>query len=63
MEEEIKAYSVKEVAEMLHLPLSTLSFYCRDGDLPCFKIGRHYRILHEDLVQWIKEKKENSIIL
>lgn len=60
---EIKAYSTRQVATMLQLPLSTINYYCRQGLLPCVKIGRHYRILKQDLEDFLENLKANSVIL
>ncbi|MBS5519663.1 MAG: helix-turn-helix domain-containing protein [Acidaminococcus intestini] len=55
--EGVIAFSTKQVSEMLQLPLSTISLYCKQNRLPCFKIGRHYRILKSDLDTFIQEAK------
>lgn len=60
---EILAYSIKQVAQMLQLPLSTVTYYCRTNKLPCIKVGRHYRILKSDLTRFLKECKDNTVVL
>lgn len=60
---DVIAFSVKEVARLLQLPLSTVAYYCKENVLPCLKIGRHYRIMKADLIRFIEERKADSIIL
>ena len=43
------AFSSKDVATMLNLPLSTVAKYLRQGKIKTYKIGIHYRILRKDL--------------
>jgi excisionase family DNA binding protein len=38
-----------EVAELLHIPRSTVSDYARRGVLPSIKLGRHRRFLRSDI--------------
>ncbi|MET7796065.1 helix-turn-helix domain-containing protein [Streptomyces decoyicus] len=42
-------YSVEQVAELLGLHVRTIRTYVRDGRLPAVRIGKQYRIAHEDL--------------
>ncbi|MFE1591255.1 helix-turn-helix domain-containing protein [Nocardia sp. NPDC058705] len=42
-------YSVEQVAELLGLHVRTVRSYVRDGKLPAARIGKQYRITHEDL--------------
>ncbi|MFJ5799129.1 helix-turn-helix domain-containing protein [Streptomyces decoyicus] len=42
-------YSVEQVAERLGLHVRTIRSYVRDGRLPAVRIGKQYRIAHEDL--------------
>ncbi|MFC9230604.1 helix-turn-helix domain-containing protein [Streptomyces decoyicus] len=42
-------YSVEQVAERLGLHVRTIRTYVRDGRLPAVRIGKQYRIAHEDL--------------
>jgi excisionase family DNA binding protein len=40
---------VREVAELLHMPLSTIFDYARRGVLPGHKLGRRWVFLHDEL--------------
>lgn len=42
-------YSVEQVAERLGLHVRTIRNYVRDGRLSAVRIGKQYRIAHEDL--------------
>jgi excisionase family DNA binding protein len=42
-------YSVDQVAERLGLHVRTVRKYVRDGQLKAVKIGKQYRIAHEDI--------------
>ncbi|MFE6686341.1 helix-turn-helix domain-containing protein [Streptomyces sp. NPDC057743] len=42
-------YTVEQVASWLELHVRTVRNYVRDGRLPAVRIGKQYRIAHEDL--------------
>jgi excisionase family DNA binding protein len=44
-----RLYSVDQVAERLGLHVRTIRNYVRDGRLKAVRIGKQYRIAHEDL--------------
>lgn len=44
-----RLYSVEQVAERLGLHVRTVRNYVRDGRLNAVRIGKQYRIAHEDL--------------
>jgi len=43
-----------EVAQLLHIPSSTVSEYARRGVLPSIKLGRHRRFVREDVAEAIE---------
>lgn len=51
------AFSAKEVAQMLNLPLSSIIKYMREGAIDTFKIGRHYRVTKQSLYNFIKRNE------
>ena len=44
-----------EVAELLHIPRSTVSDYARRGVLPSIKLGRHVRFVRSDVAEAIEQ--------
>lgn len=44
----------EEVAELLHIPRSTVSEYARRGVLPSIKLGRHRRFVRSDIAAAIE---------
>jgi excisionase family DNA binding protein len=46
---EEKLYSPDQVADLLSLHVRTVRGYVRDGSLKAVRIGKQYRIAHEDL--------------
>lgn len=38
------AYTAREVAAALNVPVKQVYELCRDGDLPSFRVGKHLRI-------------------
>ena len=49
------AFSAKDIATMLHLPLSSVLKYMREGQLQTFKVGRHYRVTRLSLYRFIED--------
>lgn len=37
------------VAELLHLPVTTVRQYAREGRLPAFKVGRHWVFFTDEI--------------
>jgi excisionase family DNA binding protein len=42
--------TVRQVAELLQLPVSTVADYARRGLIPSIKLGRHRRYLRDDVL-------------
>lgn len=49
------AFSQKDIATMLHIPLSTVAQYIREGRIKTYKIGRHYRVSRKALYYFLEE--------
>jgi excisionase family DNA binding protein len=52
--------SVKQVAQFLGLDTNLIYARCAKGDIPYFKIGKHYRFKKVDVRKWLKGQKEQS---
>lgn len=51
--EEFKLYSVEEVTEILKVTQRTLYNYIKSGTLKAVKVGKYWRVKHEDLKEFI----------
>ena len=52
---------VEEVSDWLRIPLSTLYGMCRRGEIPCIKIGKHWRFEQKHIETWLEGKvRQNS---
>ncbi|MBW4258516.1 helix-turn-helix domain-containing protein [Methanobacterium sp. YSL] len=53
---EVKLYTVEEIAEILRVTERTIYNYIKEEDLPAIKIGKHWRVRHEHLEQFLEKK-------
>ena len=53
----MKLLTTEEVAKILQIHNESVRRKCRDGGLPCIKVGRHWRIREDDLNKWLKEQQ------
>lgn len=56
--EELRIYTVKEVAELLQVSKMTVSRYIKAGKLKSSKLGRMYRIADDDLRKFLADCKQ-----
>ncbi len=54
-------WTAEEVAVYLRLPQSTVYKLAQDKILPGFKVGKHWRFRHEAILEWIKQKENQTI--
>ncbi len=52
--------SAEEVAEYFGVTTTTVYRWCNEGRIPCMKIGKHWRMRREDLVDFLKEAEESQ---
>jgi excisionase family DNA binding protein len=45
--------TAREVADFLHLPLSTVYDLARRGLLPAHRIGRAWRFVRQEIEEWL----------
>ena len=53
--EEIKVYTLEEVASILHVTKRTLYRYLKEGSLKAVRVGKYWRVSHENLQEFIKK--------
>lgn len=56
--EELKIYTVKEVADLLKVSKMTISRYIQSGKLKSSKLGRMHRIADDDLRKFLEDCKQ-----
>ena len=47
--------TVEQVAKKMQFEEDTIRKWCRDGVLPYFKVGRQFRLLEKEVVEFIKQ--------
>ena len=52
--EEIKVYTLKEVQEILKVTQRTIYTYISGGKLKAVKMGKYWRVRHQDLEAFLK---------
>jgi excisionase family DNA binding protein len=57
--EEKRLLSVEEVANYLKIPKSTLYKMCSEREIPCAKIGKHWRFDKSLIDEWFIAKMQN----
>lgn len=48
--------TVAEVAEMLRVSTMTVYRLIRTGEMPAVRVGRSYRVRHDDLERYLEEQ-------
>jgi excisionase family DNA binding protein len=52
--------SAEEVAEHFGVTTTTVYRWCREERIPCLKIGKHWRMRREELVDFLKEAEDSQ---
>ncbi len=52
---ELKLYTISEIAEILRVTERTIYNYIKEDELPAIKIGKHWRVRHEHLEQFLEK--------
>lgn len=47
----------EDLARLLGVKESTVWRWCREGNLPCLKVGKHWRVRREALEEFLREKE------
>lgn len=53
--------NVDEVSKWLRIPKSTLYKLCSEGQIPCTKIGKHWRFDRGMVKNWFENKVRENI--
>jgi excisionase family DNA binding protein len=53
--------NIKEAANFLRIPVSTIYKFAQEGKVPAIKVGKHWRFLKKDLqLLFVQKGKEHS---
>jgi len=53
--------NIKEVADFLRIPVSTIYKLAQDGKVPAVKVGKHWRFMKKDLELLFEQKRDEKI--
>jgi excisionase family DNA binding protein len=57
-----EVFTPKEVAKALKLSEKTVLQYLREGRLPGFRVGKHWRVRHADLMALINQPPALTLV-
>ena len=55
--------SVEEAAEYLRMPKNTLYMKLQSGEVPASKLGKCWKIYHDELDKWLEVNRKNPVPL
>src|ERR687886_19784 len=55
--------SAEDVAQQLGVKESTVWRWCREGTLPCLKVGKHWRVRREALEDFLRRSERSSTLV
>src|SRR5215203_5369858 len=61
--EMMELLGAEEVAALLGVKETTVWRWCREGNLPCLKVGKHWRIRREALERFLKQQERSSTLV
>jgi excisionase family DNA binding protein len=61
MEKEL--LSAEDVAELMGVKETTVWRWCREGHLPCLKVGKHWRVRREALEDFLKRSERSTTLV
>ena len=59
MANEIKVYTLEEVAAILHITRRTLYTYVKEGKLKAVKVGKYWRVTEKNLEEFLSKGTAN----
>ncbi|MCA1707818.1 MAG: helix-turn-helix domain-containing protein, partial [Actinobacteria bacterium] len=54
---------VKDVAGLIGVGEDTVWRWCREGNLPCLKVGKHWRVRREALEDFLKRRERSTTLV
>jgi excisionase family DNA binding protein len=55
--------SAEDVAGLIGVKETTVWRWCREGNLPCLKVGKHWRIRREALEDFLKQRERSTTLV
>jgi excisionase family DNA binding protein len=55
--------SAEDVAELMGVKETTVWRWCREGNLPCLKVGKHWRVRREALEDFLKRSERSTTLV
>ncbi len=56
-----KFLSVKEVSNLIGIPVFTIHKLCRQHKIPCYRLTRHYKFKSTEIDEWIESKRQKVV--
>ncbi len=56
----MKCFTPNEVMEILHVERTFIYELFNSKEFPSFKVGVHWRVREDDLIEWIEKQKKNK---
>jgi excisionase family DNA binding protein len=61
--EKMELLSAEDVAELVGIKETTVWRWCREGRLPCLKVGKHWRVRREALEDFLRRSERPSTLV
>src|SRR5215216_6476973 len=61
--EKMELLSAEDVAELMGVKETTIWRWCREGRLPCLKVGKHWRVRREALEDFLRRSERPSTLV
>jgi excisionase family DNA binding protein len=55
--------SAEDVAELMGVKETTVWRWCREGNLPCLKVGKHWRVRPEALEDFLRQSERSTTLV
>jgi len=55
--------SAEDVAELIGVKETTIWRWCREGNLPCLKVGKHWRVRREALEDFLRRSERSTTLV